>query len=294
MEPHQIAQVRRFNRTVTQRVGALEESYLRRGRPLGEARLLFELGAEGSDLRQLRQRLGLDSGYLSRLLRSLEAQGLVQVRAQPDDRRARQARLTRKGRAECATYDGLSDTLAESMLAPLDPARRECLVAAMAEVERLLRAGAVTLHREAPDSTDARWCLDQYFAELGQRFEAGFDPDRSNPAPDAELVPPAGLFVLARLDSRPVGCGALKRLGGRLGEIKRMWTAPEARGLGIARQMLRSLEAAAREFGLETLRLETNRTLVEAQALYRREGYREVAPFNAEPYAHHWFEKRLA
>lgn len=293
MEPHQIAQVRRFNRAVTQRVGALEESYLQRGRPLGEARLLFELGAEGADLRALRQKLGLDSGYLSRLLRSLEAQGLVQVRAQADDRRVRQVRLTRQGRAERATYDGLSDALAEAMLAPLDAARQERLVAAMAEVERLLRAGRVTLHREAPDSPEARWCLDQYFAELAARFEAGFDPGRSNPAPDADLLPPAGLFVLARLDGRPAGCGALKRLDGRLGEIKRMWTAPDARGLGVARQVLRSLEAAAREFGLETLRLETNRTLVEAQALYRREGYREVAPFNAEPYAHHWFEKRL-
>jgi DNA-binding MarR family transcriptional regulator len=293
MESRQIEQVRRFNRTVTQRVGALEESYLRRGRPLGEARLLFELGVEGADLRRLRQRLGLDSGYLSRLLRSLEAQGLVQVRARADDRRVREARLTRKGRAERATYDGLSDMLAESMLAPLDAARRERLVAAMAEVERLLRAGGVTLHREAPDHAEARWCLEQYFAELATRFEAGFDPGRSNPAPDAELMPPAGLFVLARLDGRPVGCGALKRLGGRLGEIKRMWTAPDARGLGVARQVLQALEVAARELGLETLRLETNRTLVEAQVLYRREGYREVPPFNAEPYAHHWFEKRL-
>lgn len=294
MEPRQIAQVRRFNRTVTQRVGALGESYLQRGRPLGEARLLFELGAEGADLRALRQKLGLDSGYLSRLLRSLEAQGLVQVRADADDRRVRQARLTRKGRAERATYDGLSDALAEAMLAPLDPARRQRLVAAMTEVERLLRAGAVTLHRETPDHPEARWCIEQYFAELAMRFEAGFDPGRSNPAPDAELVPPAGVFVLARLDGRPAGCGALKRLDGRLGEIKRMWTAPDARGLGVARQVLQALEAAAREFGLATLRLETNRTLVEAQALYRGEGYREVPRFNDEPYAHHWFEKRLA
>ena len=72
-----------------------------------------------------------------------------------------------------------------------------------------------------------------------------------------------------------------------------MWTAPDARGLGIARRVLRSLEGKAREIGLTTLRLETNRALVEAQALDRGEGYDEVAPFNAEPYAHHWFQKRL-
>ena len=78
-----------------------------------------------------------------------------------------------------------------------------------------------------------------------------------------------------------------------VGEIKRMWTAPGARGLGIARRMLRALEEKARQAGLTRLQLETNRTLSEAQGLYRKEGYEEVAPFNAEPYAHHWFEKRL-
>jgi ribosomal protein S18 acetylase RimI-like enzyme len=72
-----------------------------------------------------------------------------------------------------------------------------------------------------------------------------------------------------------------------------MWTAPSARGLGIARRVLRRLETLAHEARLKRLRLETNRTLTEAQALYRAESYQEVKPFNAEPYAHHWFEKRL-
>jgi ribosomal protein S18 acetylase RimI-like enzyme len=72
-----------------------------------------------------------------------------------------------------------------------------------------------------------------------------------------------------------------------------MWTKPSARGQGIARAILQKLEATARQVGLKVLRLETNQSLKEAQALYRKEGYREVAPFNREPYAHHWFEKRL-
>jgi len=72
-----------------------------------------------------------------------------------------------------------------------------------------------------------------------------------------------------------------------------MWTASSARGRGVARKILHKLEAIARELGLTTLQLETNRTLTEAQALYRKEGYLEVAAFNDEPYAHHWFEKRL-
>src|SRR4051812_17250480 len=109
MDPTQIQQVRHFNRAVTQRVGALEDSYLRRGRPLGEARLIYETGSQGADVRALRDRLGLDSGYLSRLLRSLEAQGMIAVTRQAQDGRLRRVNLTRKGLAEVATYDKLSD-----------------------------------------------------------------------------------------------------------------------------------------------------------------------------------------
>jgi DNA-binding MarR family transcriptional regulator/N-acetylglutamate synthase-like GNAT family acetyltransferase len=293
MEAAHLQQVRRFNRLVTQRVGALEESYLRRGRPLGEARLIFEIGLDGADIRSLRDRLGLDSGYLSRLLRSLEAQGLATVGKQDEDGRVRRVRLTAKGRAELAAYDELSDALAQSLLSPLAASRRARLVAAMAEIELLLAASAIETRIEPPTSAEARWCLEEYFKELAQRFETGFDPTKSNSAADEEMTPPAGCFVVARLDGRPVGCGALKRKSKTIGEIKRMWTAPEARGRGVARRMIERLEMEARAFGLKRLRLETNRTLTEAQALYRRQGYKEVAPFNDERYAHYWFEKRL-
>jgi DNA-binding MarR family transcriptional regulator/GNAT superfamily N-acetyltransferase len=293
MVKHQIEQVRRFSRVVTQRVGALEDSYLQRGRPLGQARLLHEVGPEGIDVRALRERLKLDSGYLSRLLRSLEAQGLVQTDPQASDGRVRRVVLTPKGVAERATYDELSNVLAWSFLEPLASAQRDRLVSAMAEVERLLRAGAVEVRAETPDSAAAQWCLEQYFAELAARFDKGFDPARSNSASIQEMTPPAGFFVVAWLDGAPVGCGALKVGTQGTGEVKRMWTAPNARRLGTARRVLRWLETTARKAGVMRLRLETNRTLTEAQALYRAEGYREVEPFNAEPYAHHWFEKRL-
>jgi ribosomal protein S18 acetylase RimI-like enzyme len=293
METAHIRQVRRFNRLVTQRVGALEESYLRRGRPLGEARLIFEIGLDGADIRSLRERLGLDSGYLSRLLRSLEAQGLAAVGKQDEDGRVRRARLTAKGRAEFVAYDELSDGLAQSLLSPLAAGERARLVAAMAEIERLLAACAIETRIEAPTSAEARWCLEEYFKELSRRFETGFDPTKSNPAADEEMTPPAGCFVVARVDGRPVGCGALKRKTKTIGEIKRMWTAPEARGRGVARQVLDRLETEARAHGLKRLRLETNKTLAEAQALYRRQGFKEVAPFNEEPYAHYWFAKKI-
>ena len=119
-----IEQVRSFNRLVTLRTGALNDSYLGRGRPLGEARLLFEIGPDGSDIRSLRERLGLDSGYISRLLKSLEAEGLVTVQSDSSDRRRRRVALTAKGRSEHAAYDTLSDDLARSLLDGL-----ECLAA---------------------------------------------------------------------------------------------------------------------------------------------------------------------
>ena len=293
MHEGQVEQVRRFNRVVTLHVGALGNNYLQRGRPLSEARLLHEVGRDGADVRALRERLKLDSGYVSRLLRSLEAQGLVQTAAHASDGRVRRVTLTPKGQTERATYEALSDELATSFLKPLDSAQRARLVSAMAEVERLLRAGAAEVRLEPPNSAAAQWCLEQYFAELSVRFEVGFDPARSNSARPEEMTPPNGFFVVAWLDGAPAGCGALKIGDEGSGEVKRMWTAPTARGLGIARRVLRSLEAKAREVGLMRLRLETNRTLHEAQALYHGEGYREVAPFNAEPYAHHWFEKAL-
>ena len=101
-------------------------------------------------------------------------------------------------------------------------------------------------------------------------------------------------MIVAHLRETPVACGALKLHADVPAELKRMWVAPSARGLGVGARLLRELEQQARSAGVRVLRLETNRALKEAIALYRTSGYREVAPFNAEPYAHHWFEKRLA
>jgi DNA-binding MarR family transcriptional regulator/GNAT superfamily N-acetyltransferase len=293
MDESQLTQIRRFNRLVTRRVGALETSYLRRGRPLAEARLVFEIGTEGADLRTLRLRLGLDSGYLSRLVQSLKTQGLVAVAKDGGDGRRRWASLTRKGSAERAAYERLSDRLAASMLETLDEAERGRLAAAMGEVERLIRAASVEIAPEPPNTADARRCLDAYFSELAARFEGGFDPGRHDSARANDMAPPTGVFMVARLDGDPVGCGGLQRSDKMTGEIKRIWTAPSARGIGVARRVLRTLEAAARDMGVKRLRLDTNRALTEAHALYRKEGFREIARFNDNPYADHWFEKRL-
>jgi DNA-binding MarR family transcriptional regulator/GNAT superfamily N-acetyltransferase len=289
-----VAQVRRFNRLVTQRVGALDDHFLSRDRPLGEARLLWEIGPQGCDVRALRARLGLDSGYVSRLLRSLERDGLITVERAEADRRVYTARLTRRGAKEVALLDRRSDELAASLLDPLTAKQRDSLVAAMGEVERLLTAGLVRIEPRDPGDPQAQHCLREYERELDRRFDSGWDPRRSISADPHELRPPAGLLLVAGMPSEPIGCGALKFHDGEPTEIKRMWVSPTARGLGVGRRLLAALEAAAAEHGSSpVVRLETNGTLTEAIALYRSSGYREVPAFNHEPYAHHWFEKAL-
>jgi DNA-binding MarR family transcriptional regulator/GNAT superfamily N-acetyltransferase len=289
-----VGQVRSFNRLVTERVGALNDHYLSRDRSLGEARVLWEIGSEGCDARQLRARLDLDSGYLSRLLRSLEADELVSVEPNKDDKRVRTVHLTPAGLAERALLERRSDELARSFLEPLSEARRERLVSAMAEVERLLTGALVEVRAVDPAHPDAQICLREYFIELGRRFETGFDPALSIPAELHELRPPVGVFLVATLRSEPVGCGGLKFHGDEPTELKRMWVADSVRGLGIGRRLLSELENRAAVSGAGVVRLETNKALTEAISLYRSAGYREVDAFNDEPYAHHWFEKQLS
>ena len=289
----QVTRIRSFNRTVGQAVGALDDRFLGRRRPMNEARVLWEIGTEGCELRSLRSRLGLDSGHLSRLLRALEEDGLVLVAASEHDRRARVARLTAAGLRERSQLDRRSDALAESMLARLDPASRAELVEAMSRVQRLLLGPLVEIGEADPRAADARRCVRAYFAELDRRSQTGFDPAAGISAEPHELVAPSGAFLLARLRGEPVGCGAVKHHAGAPSEIKRMWIAEPARGLGLGRRMLEELELRARAAGAPAARLETNRALVEAIALYRSSGYAEVAPFNDESFADHWFEKRL-
>ncbi|TML04433.1 MAG: winged helix-turn-helix transcriptional regulator [Actinobacteria bacterium] len=293
MRDASIEHVRHFNRTVSQRVGALSDNFLARHRPMAEARLLWEIGADGCEVRTLRNRLGLDSGHASRLLRALEDDGMARVDPSPSDRRIRVARLTRAGLREWAEIDRRSDEFAASMLEPLDKGDRERLVESMRTVRRLLTAAAIDIREVDPAGPDARQCLRAYVEELNERWEPGFDPSAGVTAEPHELTPPAGCFLVAYLYGEPVGCGGIKHLAGGPSDIKRMWVSPSARGLGLGRRLLGELEQRVRDSGATVARLETNRVLVEAIGLYRSAGYREVPAFNDEPFAHHWFEKPL-
>jgi len=293
MTAEMVAQVRRFNRTVTQRIGVLNENFLASDRSIGQNRLLWEIGADGCDIRSLRERLDLDSGYVSRLLRALEAAGFVVVESSPTDGRIRIARLTMAGRGELAELDKRSDAAAAAILQPLNDRQRSRLVTAMAEVERLLIASTVEVRECDPRHRDARFCLQTYYEELAVRFLDGYDPAVS-PVADAEMTPPAGLLLVASLHGEPVGCGALIFYPDAVGLVKRMWVAPSVRGLGLGRRLLYELEDRGRANGVRLMRLETRDELTEAIRMYETSGYREVDPFNDEPYAHHWFEKALS
>lgn len=286
-----IPTARSFYRALTLRVGMLTDSFLGRGRPLAQARLLFEIGEDGADIRELRSWLGLDAGYLSRLLHAVERDGLVEVVPLDSDLRSRRALLTAAGRRELDELNRLGNRFAEETFEPLSEVERVRLVQAMSDVEKLLNLSFTRISAEDPDSPDAKWCVAQYFAELGERFENGFDAGRSIPAAPEDLRAPRGTFLVARLDGRPVGCGAVTMIEPGVGSIKRMWVSPQVRGAGVGRRLLLALENEAASLGLGLLRLETNASLHEAQALYRRTGYREVPAFNDEPHADHWFEK---
>jgi DNA-binding MarR family transcriptional regulator/GNAT superfamily N-acetyltransferase len=289
-----VAQVRSFNRVVSERIGALTDRYMGRDRALGEARVLWEISPDGRAVAQLRARLGLDSGYLSRLLGSLQADGLVEIVQDPRDRRARLARLTGRGVREHATLDTSSDDLARGLLEPLGDSQRERLIIAMAEVERLLSAAAVQITAIDPDHDDAVFCLKQYARELNQRSTRTFDPTVGATVTPDETRPPAGRFFVAYLHGEPLGCGAVKHPAGAPAQIKRMWIAPEARGLGLGRRLLTTLEDCARDAGADTARIETNSDLTEALALYTTTGWEQVDAFNDEPYADRWLQKALA
>jgi DNA-binding MarR family transcriptional regulator/GNAT superfamily N-acetyltransferase len=286
-----VARFRRFARAVTIEVGALDTSFLGRGRPLGAARVLNAIGMGRTDVAEIREYLGLDSGLISRLLRSLEEEDLVRTTPHPDDARRRVAILTEAGLREFQAYEELSNARASALL-ERSP-RSDELLRAMDIVASALGRDRIAIQEAAPKTDAARYCLGEYYAELERRFEKGFDVSRSRDPDAADMVRPRGAFLLAMSDGLPIGCVGLKGTGGEIAEIKRLWICPTARGFGIAKRLMHAAETAARELSVKTLRLDTNSALPEALKLYRTSGWVEIDHFNEDPYADHFFEKHL-
>ncbi|MFE2421347.1 GNAT family N-acetyltransferase [Streptomyces hokutonensis] len=290
VRPEDIAALRRFNRYFTRRIGALDDHYLGQDRPLGEARLLFEIG-DGISLRELRGRLALDAGYLSRMAKSLEAQGLVRLTVPPHDTRLRLIEPTPAGRAEVEEQHRRADALATGLLTTLTPPQRTELTHALATTQRLLRLAGITVALVDGAAEDAHACLDAYAADIDTRFPEGFD--KTDLVRPEEVTGEAGAFFVAYEEGRPVACGALRTLEPGIGEIRHVWVHPDARRLGLARRILTELEQAATAHHFTVVRLDTHATLTEAQAMYRACGYTEIPAYVDHVYASHWFEKRL-
>ena len=156
-----------------------------------------------------------------------------------------------------------------------------------------MTAAGVEIRAVDPEYPDALLCLAAYVAELNGRSTRGFDPTVGATALPEEVRAPAGQFYVVYLEGAAVGCGAVKHHADAPAEIKRMWIAPDARGLGLGRRLLQELEACALAGGARVAHLETNAVLTEALALYRSTGWVEVPRFNDEPFADHWLEKSL-
>lgn len=286
-----VARFRRFSRAVTAEVGALDSSFLGRGRPLGAARVLNAIGRGREDIAGIRDYLGLDSGLMSRLLRSLEGEGLVETAAHAGDARRRVVVLTKAGRAEFQAYEELSDARAAAVLSRYP--HPQALLSAMDLVASAFGRDRITMEETDPQGEAARYCLGEYYAELARRFDQGFDVSLSRDPDAKDMCRPRGTFIVALSDGLPIGCAGLKGAGKEVAEVKRLWVSPSARGLGLAHRLMAAVEDAARSLGITTLRLDTNRALPEAIALYRNSGWTEIDRFNDDPYPDFFFEKRL-
>jgi DNA-binding MarR family transcriptional regulator/GNAT superfamily N-acetyltransferase len=286
-----VSRIRRFNRAVTREVGALDSSFLGCGRPLGAARVLNAIGQGRTDVADIRDYLQLDSGLMSRLLRSLEDEGLIETMAHRDDARRRIAKLTRTGRREFNAYEAISDSRAGLLLGR--HGNSEALLAAMDMIASAFGRSNISIDPVNPRAKEAQYCLGEYYAELSRRFKGGFEVSLSRDPDAADMILPRGTFLVAMSDGLPIGCVGLKGTGGELAEVKRLWVAPSARGLGLGRRLMDSVESAARNIAVRILRLDTNSALPEALALYRRSGWIEIERFNDDPYPDAFFEKHL-
>src|ERR1700761_7397961 len=230
-----IKRVRRFNRAVTAAVGALDESFLGRGRPLGSARVINASGQGRTDVAVLREYLGIETSLMSRLLRGLEDEGLIETLVSPHDARRRIVRLTKTGKAEFRAYERLSNTQAEAILAT--HARSHDLLAAMDLIASTLGRDRVVIEEMNPRDEAASYCLGAYYEEIASRFEHGFEVSRSRDPAAERMMRPYGAFLVAWSDDLPVGCVGLKGEGQGIGEIKRLWVAPSARGIGLSKRL---------------------------------------------------------
>ncbi len=283
--------IRRFHRAVTREVGALDQSFLGRGRPLGPARVLNAIGSGITDVDRIREYLGVEKTVLSRFLSGLQEEGLVTLSPAPHDGRRRVAALTETGATEFSAYEALSNTQASTLLA--DHPKPEAILTAMDLIASALVQDEVEIHVVDPNDPRVAPCLEAFYTELGTRLAQGFDIDLAVLPDASDMRPPRGVFLLAVSDRLPIGCVGIKGTDKGYGEVKRLWVSQAARGMGLARRLMEASEAHARQLSITRLRLDTNVVLSEALHLYQNTGWSEIDRYNDDPHPTHFFEKHL-
>lgn len=293
-----VAAVRRFNRFYTQKIGVLEEGLLHSGFTLAEARVLFELASrDGLTASQLCRELGLDQGYLSRILARFRRQGLLRSSAAPGDRRQSILALTEAGHRAFAPLEAATQEQIAALLAGLPAPARAALRDAMQRIESLLGGAAAepavlrpprpgdigwTIHRQARlYAGEYGWdgSFEALLAEIAARFIRDFDPAFD----DCWIADRGGTILgavfLVRAEGEPAGT---------TGQLRMLYVEPEARGQGIGARLVEACIRRARELGYRRLILWTNDILVSARRIYQAAGFRLV---REEP--HHSFGRDL-
>ncbi|MGJ4895783.1 bifunctional helix-turn-helix transcriptional regulator/GNAT family N-acetyltransferase [Bradyrhizobium sp. SZCCHNS3052] len=286
----QVAAIRAFNRFYTRKLGALDQHLLDSPFSLAEARVLYELAQyDAISAKEIGLSLGLDAGYLSRIVQSFDEQGLITRTPLPTDRRQQQLGLTARGRQAYAKLDRSSQKEIAAMLAPLAPSVRDRLVGAMTTIETALEPqqpgrSPVLLRSHRPG--DIGWVVSRHgavyaeeygwdvsfealVAEIGAQFIRSYDPAREH-------------CWIAELAGEPVGSIFLVKGSDEVAKLRLLLVEKKARGLGVGRALTEQCIRFAREKNYRMIELWTQSILTAARDIYARAGFRKIAE---EPHA---------
>ncbi|WP_407159229.1 GNAT family N-acetyltransferase [Bradyrhizobium sp. STM 3557] len=280
-----VAAVRAFNRFYTKKLGVLDQHLLQSPFSLSEARVLYELAQRDTvAAKEIGAVLGLDPGYLSRIVQGFEDKGLITRTPLAADRRQQQLGLTARGRQAFAKLDRSSDSEVAAMLQVLDDGARNRLVGAMGAIEQILAPANATrpaflLRSHRPG--DIGWVISRHgavyaqeygwdisfealVAEIAAQFLRAFDPDREH-------------CWIAEIDGEPVGSIFLVKSTDEVAKLRLLLVDKKARGLGVGRALVEQCVRFAREKNYKTIVLWTQSILIAARGIYRRAGFRLTA-----------------
>jgi DNA-binding MarR family transcriptional regulator/GNAT superfamily N-acetyltransferase len=289
--------IRRFNRFYTQRMGLLNAGLLRSRFSLPEVRVLYEIAhLETPTASAIAGALGLDAGYLSRLLRRLQQRGLVAARAVAEDRRQRRLTLTSRGRKAFEVLNARATAEIAELLRDVPPARQEDLLASLGTIEELLgpagpaapRSPEITLRD--PEPGDLGWVVQRHGELYHQEYGWNADFERLVARVVGEFAAAdAGAgnrCWIATLDGQRAGSVFLMPASPEVAKLRLLLVEPWARGHGLGTRLIAACIGAAREAGYHKLTLWTNDVLKEARRLYQRAGFRLVKSEPHQSFGH--------